>query len=194
MSWDKRKPVTGKLPTESGNWQGNQVVETLTGYWDDQLSDLKDFLDSPVEWLSVDSIRAEYLDYVGKGLCGFGNAWLDDYTEEVKRRLIKNHAKILISRGSKESIETLIKSLVPNSLLVHFSIPRADISLADMSFVSDFPTNRYMICLPTDIKRGGLEWRWFDRLINIFMPIGEISLQYQVNLPGQTLAGDWSIN
>lgn len=192
MSWDIGKPVTGKLPVNSGNWQGNQTVEMLTGYWDDLLVGLKSAIDSG-DFTHEDKNK-NYLDYIGLGLCGFGKSWDIRYSEEIKRRLIKNFPLILKSRGSRKSIETLINCVIPGSELVHYQIPRADFSYADLAIVSDYPVTRYMICLPNSIKRDSIEWEWVTNLIKVFMPIAEVSLQYSINLPNQTLAGDWSIN
>lgn len=192
MSWTEKRPITGKLPINSGNWQGNETVETLTGYWDDFLCDLKDNLDNPT-WISANS-PAQFLDWIGLGLCGYGKAWDLNYSEDVKRRLIQNFTGILKSRGSEKSIKLLINSVIPGSTLIHYPIQMSDLSYADLSAVSDYPNSRYMICLPTSIQRDGIEWVWMKNLLKSFMPVGEISLQYQVNLPNRTLAGDWSVN
>ncbi len=192
MSWEESRPVTGKLPTNSGNWQGNQTVETLTGYWDDFLVGIKDRLDS-AEFIS-EQADDQYLDFIGSGLCGFGKAWDTQYPIEVKRKLIQNFPSIMKSRGSRQSIESLLNCVVPGSKLIHYQIPRSDFAKADFSVVSDYPVTRFMICLPNNLERDGREFRWVRKLIDVFMPIAEVSLQYVVNLPGKTLAGDWSIN
>lgn len=192
MSWELKRPVTGKLPSNSGNWQGNETVEMLTGYWDDFLVGVKDKLDTG--WFISDTAPDAYLDYIGVGLCGYGKAWLSEFSPEIKRRLINNFPTVLKSRGSKQSVDVLIRCIVPEAELVHYQIPRADFSYADLTVVSDYPVTRYMICLPNHLGRDGKEFRWMRHLIRTFMPIADISLQYAINLPDQTLAGDWSVN
>lgn len=189
--WDNNRPVYDKLPT--ANWKDNKLADYLTAYWDDLLVDLKNHLDNPTHWLHPEQSKPEYLDYVGMVLCGYGKIWLPGFSESVKRRLIRQHIPILQFRGSRQSIELLIQCIIPGSKLIHFPIPLADIAQADISQASEIPHTNYIVALPTHITRNGSEWKWVEHVVKVGMPLGNVRVQYAINLPGLTIAGDRSV-
>ena len=191
--WDKDRPIYNKLPLISENWQGNDLVDILTGFWDELLVQHKNNLTNPIDWLGTpDQINVVYLDWVAIGLCGLQSIWKNDYPESVKREIIKYHKKILQYRGSLDSCNQLVRCFDSEIQVSSYADqPRAGISLAGATVCgSDNPT-LYHILVPTKTLRNGKLWQWLESIRLSFFPVGdELSrVQYQ-SLAGYSVAGD----
>jgi hypothetical protein len=191
--WDNNRPILEKLPEISEQWRGNQVVDWLTGFWDELLVQHRDNLTTPNDWIGTpDQIDPLYLDWVGIGLCGYGEVWDVGWGTEIKRRMIAGFADILRYRGSLDSCTAIVTAIEPSAQVLTFSgMPRADFSLADVAICgSDDPTH-YIIVVPPSIRRNGQIWNWLERMRIQFFPVGgRFSRVQYPSLSGYSVAGD----
>jgi hypothetical protein len=191
--WDFNRPIYNKLPVASENWQGNELVDWLTGFWDDLLVKHKENLSDPVDWLGEpDSIDPIYLDWVGIGLCGYGNVWDKDWGTEIKREMIRNFPDIMRFRGSLNSCQKLVESVDSNVTVLSYSgQARAGIDLAGVAVCGGYDPTHYSIIVPPNLPRNGRVWYWLERLKIGFFPMGAITSRVQhPSLAGYSLAGD----
>jgi hypothetical protein len=191
--WDNNRPVYDKLPEISEQWRGNSVADWLTGFWDELLVQHRDNLSNPTDWLGTpDQIHPTYLDWVGLGLCGYGNVWDAGWGTEIKRRMIIRFPTILRNRGSLDSCTAIAQAVEPDSQVLSFSgVPRSDISLADVAVCGSEDPTHYLIVVPPSVPRNGKIWYWLERLRVAFFPVGSRESRVQhPSMAGYSVAGD----
>ena len=196
MTWEFDRPVYHKLPTESGDWQGNPIVDHLTSYWDNLLVNTKRMIDNPDQWLGVagdGQLDPYFLDWVAIGLCGYSVFWHPDLPVDVKLRLISQYPMIA-DRTSLSAANAIVKALDPGIEIERVRLARAGVARAGLSF-SYYPRdNRYWVTVPGDIDRASLIWAVLERVIWNWLPIGLGRIQYAPTSAGLTVAGDSVFN
>jgi hypothetical protein len=193
MSWEQNRPVYGRLPYESGNWQGNQVVDWVTSYWDNLLVETKAALDSPTDWLGYpDELTLPYIDWVGYGLCGYGKVWDVAWEVDIKRRLIRDWVAIVPRRGSYDSCAKLVDNVCPGATVRNYDVPRADQAVADAAWCGNDIPMIYHIGVPQHVPRNGNVWRSLERIKHLWFPSGarESRVQYAIAMADFAVAGD----
>lgn len=191
--WDNNRPILDKLPLISEQWRGNAVVDWLTGFWDELLIQHRDNLTNPTDWIGTpDQISPIYLDWVGVGLCGFGQVWDAGWGTEIKRRMIAGFVDILKYRGSLDSCTSIVRAIEPTADVLSFSgMPRADFSLADVAVCGGEDPTHYLIVVPPSLPRNGKVWYWLENMRRQFFPIGSrFSRVQHPTLAGYSVAGD----
>ena len=202
MSWDRNRPILDKLPKVSESWAGNDLVDTLTAYWDDLLVSHRDQLSNPVDWLgNPDQISEGYIDWVAIGLCGLGGIWSTAYDLSVKRNLIRNHPAILRYRGSVTSCEALVRCWGDDiGVSSYADQPRAGIALAGATVCGSIDPTLYHIIVPNRIPRNGSVWYQLEDVRGKFLPIGNSlsRVQYRsqagLSIAGDAVTGQVSLN
>lgn len=194
MTWQTNRPIYHRLPSDSENWQGNQVVDWLTGYWDDLITSHKTALTEPTDWLGdpISEMSDYYLDWVGLALCGFGDSWNFNWSEEAKRRVIRSWNRILPNRTSRESLSVLADAILPGSRVVSYHLPRANFARSDASWVGNDEPMLYHVYVPKSTNRNDVIWMQLESLITSFFPIGSrwVRVQYDVAMADFAVAGD----
>ena len=191
--WDRNRPILDKLPAISEQWRGNAVVDWLTGFWDEFLVQHRDNLTNPTDWLGTpDQIDPLYLDWVGLGLCGFGQVWNPDWGTEIKRRMIQYFPTILRYRGSLQSCTSITQAIEPTAYVLSYSgQARAGIDLAGVAVCGGDDPTLYHIIVPPTVKRNGKVWYWLENMRTQFFPVGSRSSRVQhPSLAGYSVAGD----
>lgn len=196
MTWEFDRPIYHKLPTDSGDWQGNPVVDYLTSFWDSLLVETKRMIDNPEQWIGAASqgkIDPYFLDWIGIGLCGYSVFWHPDLPIDVKMRLISNQPAIS-DRTSLSAALAVVKALDPDIEIERVKLARAGVARAGLSYTYQPRDNRYWITIPHTIKRGSLLWSVLERVIWNWLPIGLGRVQYAPTAAGLTVAGDSVFN
>jgi hypothetical protein len=188
MSWENNRPIYHKLPAASGDFQGNEIVDHLTSYWDNLLVSTKQMIDNPDQWLGS-SPNTYFLDWVAIGLCGFGVFWDPDLPDPIKVQLIRSYDRIR-NRTNRISNDLLVDLICSGARLVRISIARAGVSRTGLSNTYFPRDNRYWIRVPHEYERSGLIWRMLERLITDWFPIGNGRVQYGPTATGFTVIGD----
>lgn len=196
MTWEFDRPIYHKLPTDSGDWQGNPVVDHLTSFWDSLLVETKRMIDNPEQWIGAASqgkIDPYFLDWIGIGLCGYSVFWHPDLPIDVKMRLISRQPEIS-DRTSLSAALAVVKALDPDIEIERVKLARAGVARAGLSYSYQPRDNRYWITIPHTIKRGSLLWSVLERVIWNWLPIGLGRVQYAPTAAGLTVAGDSVFN
>ena len=190
MSWERNRPVYHKLPTDSGDWQGNPIVDYLTSFWDNLLVGSKSAVDDPDQWLgNPDQIDPYFLDWIAIGLCGYAAFWDPDLPDQVRRELIRSYPEIR-DRVSYNSANTLVKAIIPDGAIDRVELARAGTARAGLAYTYDPRDNRYWIRVPHTIPRDGVIWQTLNRVIRNWLPIGLGRVQYHPSAIGYTVIGD----
>lgn len=196
MAWEFDRPIYHKLPTDSGDWQGNPVVDHLTSFWDSLLVETKRMIDNPEQWIgsaSQGKIDPYFLDWVGIGLCGYSAFWHPDLPTDVKLRLISKQPEIA-DRTSLSAALAIVKALDPDIEIERIKLARAGVARAGLSYTYQPRDNRYWVTVPHTIQRGSLLWSVLERVIWNWLPIGLGRVQFAPTAAGLTVAGDSVFN
>lgn len=190
MSWSTGRPIYGRLPVESGNWQGSPVVDWLTSFWDELLVQHKANLDNPTDWLGEpDQINEYFIDWVAIGLCGYGSFWDTRLTLDQKRRVISAYGQSRF-RQSRSGLDALVDAIIPGSRIQNTRPARADFAIAGISSVADPQSNSYQILVPIESERRSREWRLLDRILKTWAPIGYSRVQHSILMADLSICGD----
>ena len=196
MTWEFERPIYHKLPTDSGDWQGNPIVDHLTSFWDSLLVETKRMIDNPEQWIGAASqgkIDPYFLDWIGIGLCGYSAFWHPDLPIDVKMRLISRQPEIA-DRTSLSAALAIVKALDPEIEIERVKLARAGVARAGLSYTYQPRDNRYWITVPPTIRRNSLLWSVLKRVIWNWLPIGLGRVQYAPTAAGLTVAGDSVFN
>ena len=128
MAYYDGRPVLNNLPQKG--YQDNDVVDWLTLWTDQKLSDTADIMESFWENLIPETCPESYLDYLAF-LCGLsGPYWDPKWTIAVKRLMIANAHKFWSNKGTLQTIKDILDihsltySIWTNGALrVPFAIP-----------------------------------------------------------------------
>jgi hypothetical protein len=191
MSWETGRPIYHRLPLDSGSWQGNQIVDWVTDYWDGLLTQTKSAIDQPDDWLGgYEQLSPYFIDWVGYGLCGY-SIWSPDWDDRIKRLLIRDWLKIVPNRGTLESCQLLIDHLCDGVVSV-YDYPRADLDRADAAWCANDIPQIYHIGVPKEMMRNSPMWQDLERIKQQWFPSGarESRVQYQIAMADYAVAGD----
>jgi phage tail P2-like protein len=171
--WNTDRPVYHRLPEESQQYQGNDVVDALTYPIDKILVDYKNaLLNFEANFINPDTCRADALDWLAQ-LCGYtGEYWDSTWTEEQKRKLIKySHIFVWAQKGSEILLNWLLNDVFELSATIYqVGEFLADISEADNDVIGG-DLLEYFILLPLSYETYSKEWKLAEKINKLYSPV-----------------------
>lgn len=165
------RPFYRRLPSETPDtYQGNQVVDWLTNYWDNLYRDCAIALDDLPRQFDPSVCDPEWLDFLA-AICGFtAPYWDKDYPVEGKRLLLKeSYTRIWSNKGSLDCLSFVLRSLgidhkivVPGSFIIGQSPLNIDL-LGQQGW-------RFKVILPIKYSPNGGEVRLTQKMVELFSP------------------------
>ena len=194
MTWESKRPIYNRLPKDSGAWNGNEVVDILTGFWDDLLVEHYQNITTPTDWLGSPEtgVKEYYLDWVGYALCGYGSVWNYSWDGPIKRRMIRDWVQVFKGRGGLTSSEAIVKAILPSARVATYDQPRVSFDLVGAAYLGQSDPTLYHILVPKDTTRNSAVWVWLEDILTQFLPIGSghSRVQYQDAMTGLSVVGD----
>lgn len=192
MSWGSNRPIYGRLPEESQQYQGNLVADWLTQPWDSLLTDSRALAQNfYATHLNPATAAPANLDWLAQ-LSGYTGAYWDgQWPVAVKRTLIAEaFSRVWPGKGSRELLEWVIalfslemRVYILGDFLAGYN--RAGDTLgADTGF-------QYFLRVRLVYSRNGPEWALLERLNRLYSPVFVTSqVCYDQFYAGFSVAGD----
>ena len=191
MSWDAGRPIYGRLPEDSQQYQGNELVDWLTLPWDELLVEARSQADAlHANYFDPVTAKVEVLDWLAQ-LCGFtGDYWEATWPEGVKRELIANSFEFIWpNKGTRELLEWLIELFALQAQVYILGDFLAGITLLPATLGG--PGFQYFIRVPLVYLRTTYEWRLMVKLNRLYGPVYcESRVCYDQFYAGFSVAGD----
>lgn len=193
MTWETGRPIYDRLPNDSGAWRGNETVDILTGFWDDLLMGHYQNLNNPTDWLGTPmETNGYFLDWVGIGMCGYGQLWNRGWDDDVKRRVIDAWVRYSTGRGSISSCRAIIQAICPEAQLVTYDQPRCEFARVGASWLGQDDPTLYHINVPNSLPRNSPVWLWLEDCLFSMLPVGSSwnRVQYLTAAVGSSVVSD----
>ena len=192
MSWSANRPIYGRLPEESQQYQGNDLAEWLTDPWDTLLTDSRNLAQNfYTTHLNPATAAPANLDWLAQ-LSGYTGAyWDSQWPVAVKRTLIAEaFSRVWPGKGTRAVLEWVI-ALFGLEMRVYIL---GDF-LAGINVAGDtLGTNsgfQYFLRVRLIYGRNGTEWALLERLNRLYSPVYVTSqVCYQQFYAGFSVAGD----
>ncbi|HEY9736751.1 MAG TPA: phage tail protein [Trichocoleus sp.] len=190
--WNTGRPIHGRLPQESQQYQGNEPTDWLTQPWDGLLMDSKAAADSLyADYLNPETCRADAIDWLAQ-LTGFTGAYWDTSWPLVVKRILIAEAfsRIWPEKGSRALLEWLLEIFELQGQLYILGDFLAGINKAGDPLGSD-EGFEYFIRVPIAYLRTGASWKLMEKLNALFGPIYcQSRVTYDQFTAGFSVAGD----
>lgn len=174
MTWGEGRPIYGRLPSESEQYNGNPVVDALTKPVDELMVDIKAYCDRLSEdFLDPETCRADALDWLAQYHGYTGEYWDAVWTEEQKRQLIKDAFILVWPRVGLIALMQYLIDLfeIPAELWI-LGVFRADINLTNDTLGGE--PLRYFIRMPLSnegVLRTSYIWKLAEKFNRLYMPV-----------------------
>jgi hypothetical protein len=172
-AWDEGRPIYRRLPEDSGQYQGNPIVDAITYPIDQILTQYKVTLENfETDFINPDTAKESNLDWLGQ-LSGFtGQYWDIGWTAAQKRKLIKNsHNFVWAKTGTKHLLLWLLNEVFELGATIY----EINQFLLNSSLLDVQPLGgellRYYILLPLKYSTNSQQWRLAEKLNLLFSPI-----------------------
>lgn len=192
MSWASNRPIYGRLPEESQQYQGNDVADWLSLPWDELLTDSRDLAQNfYTTHLNPATAAAANLDWLAQ-LSGYTGAyWDSQWPVTVKRTLIAEaFSRVWPGKGSRAVLEWMIalfslemRVYILGDFLAGYNAA-GDMLGSDSGF-------EYFLRVRLIYARNGTEWALLERLNRLYSPVYVTSqVCYQQFYAGFSVTGD----
>lgn len=192
MTWQDGKPILGRLPIESQQYQGNEVVEWLVDPWDRLLVAARDQgVNLYRDYFDPATCKAEAIDWLAQ-IAGFtGQYWDASWPLDVKRTLIAEaYLRIWPTKGSRDLLDWLIALFELQAQVYLLGDFLAGISVAGDPIGSG-EGFQYWIRVPLAYLRTGASWKLVEKLNDLYGPVYcESQVCYDQFYAGFSAAGD----
>ncbi|NDC40620.1 MAG: hypothetical protein EBZ77_03575 [Chitinophagia bacterium] len=192
MSWSIDRPIYGRLPEESQQYQGNDVADWLTEPWDKLLTDSRNLIDTfYTTHLNPATADAANLDWLAQ-LSGYTGAYWDNlWPTAVKRTLITEaFSRVWPEKGSRALLEWVIALFGLEMRVYILGDFLAGINAAGDMLGSNSGF-QYFLRVRLIYSRNSQEWLLLERLNRLYSPVYVTSqVCYQQFYAGFSVAGD----
>jgi len=165
------RPFYYRLPTDTPEtYQGNDVVNWLTKYWDSKFLNTVQKLDDLPRQFNPEICDAEYLDFLAI-LCGFTPPfWNKDWSVSSKRVILKNsYSRIWSNKGSLDCVSFILTALNIEHKIYQpgsFIIGEGQLTLTPLGQGGW----QFTVILPVKYSIGGKEFRQVQKIVELFAP------------------------
>lgn len=192
MGWAANRPIYGRLPEESQQYQGNDAADWLTLPWDDLLANSRGLAQNfYTTHLNPATADAANLDWLAQ-LSGYTGAyWDSQWPVAVKRTLITEaFSRVWPEKGSRALLEWIIALFGLEMRVYVLGDFLAGYSAAGDTLGSDSGFE-YFLRVKLIYARNGSQWALLERLNQLYSPVYVTSqVCYQQFYAGFSVAGD----
>jgi hypothetical protein len=192
MGWATNRPIYGRLPEESQQYQGNDAADWLTLPWDDLLANSRGLAQNfYTTHLNPAAADAANLDWLAQ-LSGYTGAyWDSQWPVAVKRTLITEaFSRVWPEKGSRALLEWIIALFGLEMRVYVLGDFLAGYSAAGDTLGSDSGFE-YFLRVKLIYARNGSQWALLERLNQLYSPVYVTSqVCYQQFYAGFSVAGD----
>lgn len=192
MSWQANRPIYGRLPEESQQYQGNDAADWLTLPWDELLTNSRGLAQNfYATHLNPATADAANLDWLAQ-LSGYTGAYWDtEWPVSVKRTLIAQaFSRVWPEKGSRALLEWIIALFGLEMRVYILGDFLAGFSAAGDTLGSDSGFE-YFLRVRLIYRRQGPQWALLERLNRLYSPVYVTSLVcYEQFYAGYSAAGE----
>lgn len=172
MSWSNGRPIYGRLPEESQQYQGNDPSDWLTQPWDELLTDSRNLAQNfYTTHLNPATAAPANLDWLAQ-LSGYAGAyWDSQWPVSVKRTLIAEaFSRVWPGKGTRAVLEWVIDlfSLQMRLYLVGDFLAGFNAAGDPLGTEEGF---QYFLRVRLIYSRSGPEWALLERLNRLYSPV-----------------------
>lgn len=158
--WSSQRPVLNSLP--ANGYQNNEPTNWVTSWVDQELTGVATRLQEFYKQIDADLAPPEMLDYLAWLVGLSGRYWDVQWSELVKRRMIKLAYQLINQAGTLDAVRLVLDAheipydiWVDGSLRLPFNLPGT----------FGQPKLRFYLRVPLSILRDGKDWREAERTI-----------------------------
>jgi phage tail P2-like protein len=170
-AWSEGRPIFLRLPQYG--WQDNQVADWITDPYDRILVELQQaILNFPRDFIDPDTARSDALDWLAM-LCGYWPSYWDtEWSDRIKRELIKNHQFLWNYKGTQQELLYLLELFQLDATIEIQGAWRVGTTAIGGAIGGELLS--YSILVNSVGKafylRTSVKWRLIERLNRLFMP------------------------
>lgn len=192
MSWSNGRPIHGRLPEESQQYQGNDLADWLTDPWDELLTDSRDLAQNfYTTHLNPATAAAANLDWLAQ-LSGYTGAyWDSQWPVAVKRILIAEaFSRVWPGKGTRAVLEWVIALFGLEMRVYILGDFLAGYNAAGDTLGTDSGFE-YFLRVKLIYSRNSQQWALLERLNRLYSPVYVTSqVCYQQFYAGFSVVGD----
>lgn len=172
-AWDEGRPIFKRLPQYGWQDQDPPIADWITDPYDRILIELQQaILNFPRDFIDPDTARSDALDWLAMLSGYWPTHWDTEWSDRIKREIIKNHQFIWSYKGTQQELEYLFQLF---GLDVTIEIQGAwRIGKTAIGNAIGGQLLSYSLLVNSTGKafylRTSVQWKLIERLNRLFMP------------------------